>query len=329
MLDRTHIPNSPACGQWETLLTDALDGLLRPEDEVTFNAHMAGCPSCTALFDEARRGREWLEFLSAEPEVPAGLLDKILAQTGPGQVAGYGLASSGIHGLPIATGSLSTRKGRVSGIPAWQRPGFMGYVRRFAEPRLMMTAAMAFFSIALTLNLTGVKITSLRLSDLRPTAVRSFMERRLTMASTPIIRYYDHLRFVYEVQSRMRELRRTTQGEGESENDEPKRKQSSGPGESKQNPSHKDGGSRVDRPQQSGSPALNDSFDYLETSLSQGQIQRLRKFDKGVEGGFSFNEKQLDRIDLADNNSGFAIDRSAHSGGSAKARRERSTVWTA
>ena len=30
------------------------------------------------------------------------------------------------------------------------------------------------------------------------------------MASTPIIRYYDHLRLVYEVQTRMRELRRTT-----------------------------------------------------------------------------------------------------------------------
>ena len=77
-----------------------------------------------------------------------------------------------------------------------------------------MTAAMAFFSIALTLNLTGVRLSSLRLADLRPSAVRSFMERRLTMASTPIVRYYDHLRFVYEVESRMRELRRATEGEG-------------------------------------------------------------------------------------------------------------------
>ena len=297
MSDRPHIPTSPACGLWETLLADALDGLLRPEDEAIFKGHMATCPACTALYDEAKRGREWLQFLSSEPEVPAGLLDKILAQTGPGQAAGFGLVAAGSHGLPIATGSATVRKGHVAGMPAWQRPGFMGHIRRFAEPRLMMTAAMAFFSIALTLNLTGVKITSLRLSDLRPTAVRSFMERRLTMASTPIIRYYDHLRFVYEVQSRMRELRRTT----ESENGEQKQKQP-GPGESKQNPNHKDGGSRVDPPQQSGTPALNDSLDYLESSLSQEQIQ---------------------------SSSGFVVDRSAHSGGSAKERRERSTVWTA
>ena len=103
MADRAHIPSSPACGQWETLLTDALDGLLKPEDEVTFAEHMAGCKACTALFEEARRGREWLEFLSPEPEVPAGLLDKILAQTGPGQVAGYGLIGGECQGASDAS----------------------------------------------------------------------------------------------------------------------------------------------------------------------------------------------------------------------------------
>ena len=82
MTERSHIPMSPACGQWETLLADALDGLLRPEDEATFTSHMATCAACAALFDEARRGREWLEFLSPEPEVPEGLLDRLLAATG-------------------------------------------------------------------------------------------------------------------------------------------------------------------------------------------------------------------------------------------------------
>ena len=64
MAERTNIPSSPACGLWETLLADALDGLLNPADEATFSEHMAVCPACTALFEDARRGREWLEFLS-------------------------------------------------------------------------------------------------------------------------------------------------------------------------------------------------------------------------------------------------------------------------
>jgi len=282
MAERTNIPSSPACGLWETLLADALDGLLKPEDEAKFTAHMAVCPACTALFEDAQRGREWLEFLSPEPEVPAGLLDKILAQTGPGQVAGYGLVTPGSNILPMP--------------PAWQRPGFVGRIRRFAEPRLLMTAAMAFFSIALTLNLTGVRISALRLSDLRPANLRSLVERRLTMASTPIIRYYDHLRFVYEVESKVRELRRGTQGEGQ--NGEPDNQQKEkdaqppAPGESKQTPGHKDGGSHVDSPQQSVNPVRGDFNDFLESSL---------RF----------------------------LDRPAHSGGSAVALRERSTKWTA
>jgi hypothetical protein len=283
MAERTNIPSSPACGEWETLLADALDGLLKPGDEATFTAHMAVCPACTALFEDARRGREWLEFLSPEPEVPAGLFDKILAQTGPGQVEGYGL-------MPATAGVLPVHPGLTS---AWQRPGLHSLIaaqaRRFAEPRLLMTAAMAFFTIALTLNLTGV-----RLNDLRPNAVRSFMERRLTMASTPIIRYYDHLRFVYEVESTMRQLRRNTEGSAEPQGEENNRQkpQENPPGESRQNPGHKDGGSRMDPPQQSGTPPLNDLGDFLETSL---QLQA----------------------------------QPAHSGGSAMAIRERSTRWTA
>jgi hypothetical protein len=231
--------------------------MLKPEDEATFSAHMAVCPACAVLFEEARRGREWLDFLSTEPEVPAGLLDRILAQTGPGQVEGYGLLPATSSGTPT--------------LQPWQQPGFAGQIRRFAQPRLLMTAAMAFFSIALTLNLTDVRLSSLRLSNLRPTAVRSFMERRLTMASTPIIRYYDHLRFVYEVESRMRELRRSTEGErgtrdSRDSEGQPRQKENT-PGESKQTP-NKDGGSRIEPPLQSGNPNNNDYNDLMETSLT-------------------------------------------------------------
>jgi len=297
MADRGNIPNSPACGLWETLLADALDGLLRPEDEATFSSHMAVCPSCTALFEEARRGREWLEFLSPEPEVPEGLLDKILAQTGPGHTSEYKLATAD-NVIPMA-------------IPAWQRPGMMGRIRRFAEPRLLMTAAMAFFSIALTLNMTGVKLADMRLSNLRPTAVRSFMERRLTMASTPIIRYYDHLRLVYEVQSRMQEIRRRTETQQQT--------QPVQPGESKQNPNRKDGGSRVDPPQQSGAPALRDP-DFLEASvdLHEQSPTRATQTCRLASGPAHSGGSMLQQLASVAGEPEFEM-----------AIREGSTVWTA
>ena len=49
MAERNNISSSPACGQWETLLADALDGQLNPGDEAAFTAHMAVCPACAAL----------------------------------------------------------------------------------------------------------------------------------------------------------------------------------------------------------------------------------------------------------------------------------------
>jgi hypothetical protein len=292
MTERTFIPNSPACGQWETLLAEALDGLLKPKDEAVFNTHRAVCPACAALYEEARRGREWLEFLSPEPEMPAGLLDRILAHTGPGQTADYQLATSGGNVLPM--------------IPAWQRPGLMGGLRRFAEPRLMMTAAMAFFSITMTLSLTGIRLSDLRPSAVRslPSVARSFMERRLTMASTPIIRYYDHLRLVYEVQTRMRELRRTTEGEGVNHT---RKQQDATPGESKSVPEHKDGGSRMGPPQQSGSPVFGPGA---------GPAGEPAAEPAGNDSDFT--EASL-----------IFQHRSAHSGGSRKEVRERSTIWTA
>ncbi len=273
MAERTHHPNRTDCIQWEMLLADALDGLLRHEDQALFSAHKSVCPACAALFEEARRGREWLEFLSPEPEVPAGLLDRILVQTGPGQMEGYGLTPAGNNIVPIT--------------PAWQLPGFMAGIRRFSEPRLLMTAAMAFFSIALTLNLIGVHLRAVRLADLHPIDVhsipgeaRAFLERRLTMASTPVIRYYDHSRLVYEVESRVRELRRATE-----DNNQQKPSQVS-PGESKRTPARIHGGTLENSPQQSGNqPAMNHSHEFLQTSLRyQGTGLAFRRLQKNTTG---------------------------------------------
>ncbi len=272
MAERTHIPGSAACGEWETLLADALDGLLKPEDKATFTEHMAACPACAALYEEARKGREWLKFLSPEPETPAGLLEAILAHTGPGRAAGAGWGLGG--GLPAPAGTAIP----AFVPPVWQQPGFLTQMRSRVQPRLLMTAAMAFFSIALTLSLAGVRLTSVRLADLRPKLVRSYMERQLTMASVPIVRYYDHLRFVYEVESRVRELRGQSEDEGNGE--QQKETHPVTPGQSKQNPWRSPGtqsaGTREGKrhagpPQPSGSPAKvpagGGANDFQETFL--------------------------------------------------------------
>jgi hypothetical protein len=265
MAERMNIPSSPECGEWEMLLADALDGLLSPENQTKFAAHKAACPACASLFEQARRGREWLEFLSPEPEAPTGLLDKILAKTGPGQQSEW---TGNALPIPAAAGTVPAFVP-----PVWQQPGFLARMRYAAQARFLMTSAMAFFSIALTLNMTGfslnrVHVSPLRLADLRPRAMQSYFERQVSMASVPIVRYYDHLRFVYEVEASVRALR----GETEDEDGSGQKQQQPRPGETKQVPGGKDGGLRS-QPQRAtqpevGPPAELDN-DLLESSLER------------------------------------------------------------
>jgi hypothetical protein len=192
---RIHLPASPACGRWETMLVDALDQQLSAEDQAFFDQHRAGCSNCAALLEQSSCGRQWLACLDAAPEPPHDLMDRILRHTGPGLIPAAA--------MPQVAGAVA---------PVWQQPvGRMAWLRRFSEPRLMMTAAMAFFSIALTLSLTRTQLRQMHAPEMNPGSMRAALERRIATASTPVVRYYDHLRFLYEVESRVREMQRSTE----------------------------------------------------------------------------------------------------------------------
>ncbi|HZZ39242.1 MAG TPA: anti-sigma factor [Acidobacteriaceae bacterium] len=179
------------CEEWEALLADALDGVLPEGKGVAFRAHSAECANCGDLLAHAEQGREWLGYLHTEPDVPPALMGKILDRTvGPGSMS-----------LPVVAASQG------AGATAMALP----WRRNFHETRLLMTVAMAFFSIALTLNLIGVKVSDLRLADLKPSTIGSTISRQFYSARGSVVRYYDNLRFVYQLESRMRELRRTVE----------------------------------------------------------------------------------------------------------------------
>jgi hypothetical protein len=199
MADRVHkqTPGGPGgglgCDEWESLLADAMDGALSVTDQEAFDRHMAECALCSQMWKETERGRAWMQYLAEEPEVPAGLLNKILARTSEGA------ASS--TAAPVL--SLPAR-------PAWQRV-VLPAARQMVEPRLLMTAAMAFFSIALTLNLTGIRLSELRAQDFQPSRLKATLTRQFYSTNAQVTKYYENLRLVYEMESRVRELRRTTE----------------------------------------------------------------------------------------------------------------------
>jgi len=134
------------------------------------------------------------------------LLEKILARTSGRSVSGE--EAGVVPGAPLPVRAVPAR-------PAWHRvlPLVRQAARQAFEPRLMMTAAMAFFSIALTLNLTGIKLTEVRAADLRPSRVRATVTRQFYSTNEQVMKYYENLRLVYEMEARVRELRRSTEAE--------------------------------------------------------------------------------------------------------------------
>jgi hypothetical protein len=195
----THNPEKGSrslnCEAWEAMLADALDGTLDARDAEAFDAHSKNCAaSCPELLEEAKRGTEWLRFLRETPAAPEGLLEKILV---------------GTSGLPDAAPLAA---GGAVAIPhqPWLGVSVGILQRHVAESRILMTLAMAFFSIALTLNLTGVRLNQLKLSDLSPSVLASSLRHQYFTTSGHLMQYYSNLRVVYEIESRLNEMRRDT-----------------------------------------------------------------------------------------------------------------------
>lgn len=214
--------NAQHCAQCEAMLADVLDGTLSPTDQAAFDLHMAACASCSSMLADAKRGAAWLEMLkSPRPEPPVALLERILAQTcnrdnpisNKQDMASAAWQPNTILGRPTLVSNPAIQPATVyspakvlpfrSRIASSLRLRSIG--QTLLQPRLAMTAAMAFFSIALTLNLVGVRLSSLRASDLRPSSIkRSFYE-----ANAHVTRYYTNLKVVYELESRVRDLQRS------------------------------------------------------------------------------------------------------------------------
>ncbi|HZZ38817.1 MAG TPA: zf-HC2 domain-containing protein [Acidobacteriaceae bacterium] len=185
---------SLSCEAWESMLTDALDGTLDARDAEAFDAHSKSCAAgCGDLLEQAKRGTEWLRFLHQTPEAPEGLLEKILV---------------GTTGLPDAQQPLMASGAVALPRQAWLDVPIGLLQRHLAESRILMTLAMAFFSLALTLNLTGVHLNQLKLSDLKPSALAATVSHQYYTTSAHLTRYYSNLRIVYELESRVNEMRR-------------------------------------------------------------------------------------------------------------------------
>jgi anti-sigma factor RsiW len=202
-----------ACAVCEAMLPDAVDGHLSEAEQRAFDKHLAGCTECARELAEAQRGAAWLSLLKTQaPEPPSSLLAKILAETSGAAQTDPVVAPAPLAMQPIwqpATRPLfaTPRNGWNMHIGAFRRQlsdvFSIESARATFHPRMAMTAAMAFFSIALTLNLTGVRLRDLRASNFTPSAIK----RAVADVDASATRMFQNNRAVYQVESRLSELR--------------------------------------------------------------------------------------------------------------------------
>jgi len=184
--------NGMQCAEFDALLSDALDERLTGQKLESFRAHARICQLCGPLWNEAQEGKRWLNRV-VEVEPPAMLVDSILR------------ATTGFHvgQAPQAAPRKASFADRMrEWVAGWTAPVWA----LARQPRFAMSFGMAFFTLSVGLSMTGVKITDLRHVDLRPSAIkRSYYE-----TTGRVEKYYENIRLVYEIESRVREFKRAT-----------------------------------------------------------------------------------------------------------------------
>jgi hypothetical protein len=210
------------CSQFEALLAEALDadvealdaeGLggqgaevagaeaLSPQIRQAFEAHRVSCAVCRPLYAEAREGMLLLRTME-DVEPPRNLLHNILAATSRAEVQGA---------IPVRS---QAQAGWLDRLRQGLRPTLGGLM----HSRFVASFCMAFFSISLTLSLTGVKISDI---DWHPNALRKSVVLQYTQIEAKMMRYYDNMRLVYEFQSRVQKLRQVATPAQNQDNTQP------------------------------------------------------------------------------------------------------------
>ena len=172
------------CAEFEILLCDYMDGTLDAARKQALELHRDQCSSCAELAQDVTGAMRFIER-TEEVTVPPELLTRIAFE--------------------IPTGKQKRREGLLSGLGRFFQP--------VLQPKFAMGMAMTILSFSLLGRFAGIEVRQLKASDLTPTAIWSAADDRFHKSWERAVKYYEGLKVVYEVQSRLREL--TQQDEGQ------------------------------------------------------------------------------------------------------------------
>jgi len=167
------------CAELEILLCDYADGTLAAAQKTALENHLAGCSACTGLAADVAGVAAFLERVP-EVDPPAELLTRILHQ---------------------APAGAQVSDGRQS----WWRKLFGGWMEGVLQPRYAMGMAMTVLSLAMLARFAHIEPRPLRASDLDPVKAWQTVDDRTHRVWDRAVKYYENLRLVIEIQSRLKE----------------------------------------------------------------------------------------------------------------------------
>lgn len=168
------------CAEFEILLCDAVDGTLRGEQQQAFDSHRQSCAACNELAADVLGVTAFIER-TAVVEPPKELLTRILFETSANKPA---------KATSAATGWLAAVK------------RFFGPV---FQPKLAMGMAMTMLSISMLAQVFGLEVRQPRAADLEPARIWAGVEDGAHRQWSRVVKYYENIRVVYEIQSRLQE----------------------------------------------------------------------------------------------------------------------------
>ncbi|MGH9592921.1 MAG: zf-HC2 domain-containing protein [Bryobacteraceae bacterium] len=169
------------CADVEILLAEYVDGILHGEPKSALENHLAGCAACAALAHDAAGAVAFLER-AADVEAPPELINRILFEVSNG-------ASRTVVKPPLARRLFGSLLGK------WLEP--------ILQPRFAMGMAMTVLSFGMMFQFTSVR--QLTPADLDPVRVWSATEERVTRWWDRGVKYYQSVRLVFEIQTRLKE----------------------------------------------------------------------------------------------------------------------------
>jgi hypothetical protein len=189
------------CEEFEISLADFLDGTLTARERATLEDHLAICSGCQEFKADVTGGL-LLAGRAEEVTPPPELVTRLAYLAPVGR-----------------TRQPHERQGWLSKLTArWIQP--------LLQPRFAMGMAMTILSFAMLERCTGIRVQQIQPSDLNPVRIVSDVEDRIVRLKDRGIKYYENIRFVYDIEVRLREMeeqqaaaqnqaRRKTKNEGQ------------------------------------------------------------------------------------------------------------------